>query len=44
MFLAFMEGKLPATERGKMFADLLAYCGQDTIAMVELLRVAEERA
>jgi hypothetical protein len=44
MFLAFMEGKLPETERDKMFADLLTYCDQDTIAMVELLRVVEEWA
>jgi hypothetical protein len=27
-----------------MFVDLLTYCGQDTIAMVELMKVVEKWA
>jgi hypothetical protein len=32
------------TADDKMLADLRMYCGQDTMAMVELLKVVRERA
>jgi hypothetical protein len=44
MYLAFMNGLLSRQEAGKMFADLRVYCGQDTMAMVELLKVVREQA
>jgi hypothetical protein len=38
-YLAFLEGKQTAEESKQMFADLLKYCGQDTYAMVLLMKV-----
>jgi len=44
MYLAFMNGLLSKQDADKMFADLRVYCGQDTLAMVELLKVVQEQA
>jgi hypothetical protein len=43
-FLAFMNGMLGKNEAEAMFADLRTYCGQDTLAMVELLKVVQDYA
>ncbi|MFH1723329.1 MAG: hypothetical protein ABII00_01785 [Elusimicrobiota bacterium] len=37
-YLNLMEGKLSKPEAKKTIAALKKYCGQDTLAMVELLR------
>ena len=38
-YLAFLEGNQTEEESKQMFADLLKYCGQDTYAMVLLMKV-----
>lgn len=38
-YLNFINGRQTADETSKMLQALLKYCGQDTFAMVELLRV-----
>lgn len=38
-YLAFLEGSQTEEESKQMFADLLKYCGQDTYAMVLLMKV-----
>jgi hypothetical protein len=38
-YLAFLEGSQTEEESKQMFADLLKYCGQDTFAMVLLMKV-----
>ena len=38
-YLAFLEGSQSEEESKQMFADLLKYCGQDTYAMVLLMKV-----
>jgi hypothetical protein len=42
-FVAFMQGKLSPDQIAEMRANLLKYCGQDTYAMVALLRVLEQK-
>jgi hypothetical protein len=37
-FHGLVRGELTATERARVRKDLLAYCGRDTEAMVELWR------
>ena len=41
-YLNFINGKQTLEETSSMLQALLKYCGQDTFAMVELLRVIEE--
>ena len=43
-YLAFLEDKQTDEESKQMFADLLKYCGQDTLAMVLLMKVLYEKA
>lgn len=38
-YLHAVTGKLPEEERARVFSDLRAYCGTDTLAMVRLLEV-----
>ncbi len=42
--LLFVSGKIPPEQREKTRQDLLAYCKQDTWAMVALLRRLRELA
>jgi hypothetical protein len=44
IYLAFMTDEHSKEEASKMFTDLRVYCGQDTMAMVELLKVVQEQA
>ena len=41
-FMAFMTGKQTAEQTQQMMTDLKEYCGQDTMAMVELLNVIQK--
>jgi hypothetical protein len=40
-YLSLMGGQLPAAEAKTTMANLRAYCGQDTMAMVEILHFLE---
>jgi hypothetical protein len=39
-----MAGKMSAAQAKKTMAALREYCGQDTLGMVEILRVLEQYA
>lgn len=42
-YLDFMQGKLPTDEIEKLWQDLIAYCGLDTLAMKVLLDVLHQK-
>jgi len=43
-YLALLDGKLSSAAAKKVKKDLLVYCGQDTTAMVEILKVLRKNA
>jgi hypothetical protein len=43
-FVRAVFGDVSEAERGKVLRDLRAYCAQDTMAMVELLKVIQNYA
>lgn len=42
-YLKLIDPKVPKAEKDKIRKDLLAYCGQDTLAMVKLVDVLREK-